>query len=81
MERISERVALVTGSAKRIGAEIVRKLHSEGLNVILHYNGSKDLADTLANELNAARANSVVTLQFDLLETSSTPRPALRCNR
>ena len=62
------RVALVTGSAKRIGAQVVRKLHAEGLNVILHYNGSKDAANAIANELNAIRNNSVITLQFNLLD-------------
>ncbi len=68
MQHSSNRVALVTGSARRIGAEVVRKLHAEGMNVILHYNGSKDAADAIANELNAIRDNSVVTLQFNLLD-------------
>lgn len=64
----SDQVALVTGSARRIGAEIVRKLHAEGMHVILHYNGSKDAAHALADELNTQRNNSVTPISFDLLK-------------
>ena len=71
MNTTSPRVALVTGAARRIGAEIVRKLHAEGMNVILHYNGSHSAADEIANELNAQRENSVATLQFNLLDTEN----------
>ena len=66
----SDQVALVTGSAKRIGAEIVRKLHAEGMHVILHYNGSKDAAHVLADELNAQRNGSVTPISFDLLKVA-----------
>ena len=62
----SDQVALITGSAKRIGAEIVRTLHSHGLRIILHYHSSRAAAESLANELNAIRKNSVVTIPFDL---------------
>ena len=71
MNTTSPRVALVTGAARRIGAEIVRKLHAEGMNVILHYNGSHSAADEIANELNAQREYSVATLQFNLLDTEN----------
>ena len=33
------KVALVTGSARRIGAAIARRLHAAGANVVLHYRG------------------------------------------
>ena len=72
MNTSSARVALVTGSARRIGAEIVRKLHAEGMNVILHYNGSHQAANDIADELNAIRANSLTPLQFDLLDINKT---------
>ena len=68
MEHSSSRVALVTGSAKRIGAEVVRKLHAEGLRVILHYNGSQCAAQAIADELNALRKDSIATIQFNLLD-------------
>jgi len=67
----SNRVVLVTGSARRIGAEIVRKLHSQGMNVIVHYNGSQDAANSLANELNTIRKDSSAILQYDLLDVEN----------
>lgn len=67
MEHLSERVALVTGSAKRIGAQLVRRLHAEGLRVILHYNGSENSANKIADDLNLIRKDSVRVIQFDLL--------------
>lgn len=68
MEHSSSRVALVTGSAKRIGAEVIRRLHAEGLRVILHYNGSEESAQSIADELNALRQDSVTIIQFNLLD-------------
>ena len=40
-------VALVTGSARRIGAQIVRTLHHHGMRVIIHYRGSQQEAESL----------------------------------
>ena len=59
-------VALVTGSARRIGAQIVRTLHHHGMRVIIHYRGSQQEAESLATELNQTRPNSAALLQADL---------------
>ena len=67
-EPLSGKVALVTGGAKRVGAAIARRLHSEGANLMLHYRGSEREAKALREELNAARANSVALVQADLLD-------------
>jgi pteridine reductase len=61
--------ALITGAAKRIGACIARTLHEQGMNIAIHYRGSATAADALAAELNAARPNSAITAQADLLDT------------
>lgn len=45
-------VALVTGSAKRLGACIARKLHASGYRVVIHYNKSQTEATNLLIELN-----------------------------
>ena len=34
------KVALITGAAQRIGAEIVRLLHHTGMDILLHYHRS-----------------------------------------
>lgn len=60
------RVALVTGSARRIGAAIARRLHAAGFDLALHYRGSGAQMQALCAELEAARAGSVLSLQADL---------------
>jgi pteridine reductase len=66
-----DRVALVTGASRRIGAAIVRGLHAAGYRVLLHYHRSADEARQLAEELNAERPGSVVTQQADLDDTAA----------
>ncbi len=57
---------LVTGGARRIGKAIALGLHADGANVAIHYNSSEQSAAELADELNAARPGSAITLQADL---------------
>lgn len=71
MNPLSAKVALVTGAARRIGAEIARTLHSAGMNIVLHFNLSEDEATSLCSELNHIRARSAVTLRADLQEAES----------
>lgn len=59
-------VALVTGSAQRIGAAIVQTLHAAGYNTVIHYRHSRKEAETLAAELNALRKHSAVCVAADL---------------
>lgn len=73
---MTAQVALVTGSARRIGAEIVRTLHRAGLRVIVHYNRSGRDAQALAGELNALRNDSARTLQGDLRDCRALPAMA-----
>ncbi len=47
---IKNKNALVTGSAKRIGREIVLSLAKEGCNVIIHYNSSEKEAEEVRKE-------------------------------
>ncbi|MGZ4960435.1 MAG: pteridine reductase [Methylomonas sp.] len=58
---------LITGAARRIGAACARLLHSEGCNLVLHYNSSAEEAQALCGELNLKRANSAAAVQADLL--------------
>ena len=70
---LSGKVALITGAAHRIGAEMARQLHQAGMNIALHYRNSKENAETLADQLNAKRPNSVVLIQANLLDTKHLP--------
>lgn len=60
------KVALVTGSAVRIGAAYNRRLHAAGATVIVHYRHSSIAATALANELNDKRADSAFAVQANL---------------
>ena len=62
------KVVLVTGAAKRIGAACVRLLHACNYNVVLHYHSSAIEAQQLAAELNSVRRDSVSLVSADLLE-------------
>jgi NAD(P)-dependent dehydrogenase (short-subunit alcohol dehydrogenase family) len=55
--------AIVTGGAKRIGAELVRALAADGWQVIIHYNHSQAEAEALAAEVGRAS-----TVQADLAD-------------
>jgi pteridine reductase len=60
---------LITGAAKRIGAAIAEQLHAHGANIAVHYRGSAEAAEQLADRLNSERADSALTAQADLLNS------------
>jgi pteridine reductase len=70
---VQGKVVLVTGGAKRVGAAICRRLHAAGASIALHYRSSVDEALALQAELNAQRADSVLNVQADLLDTAALP--------
>ncbi|MFT4929526.1 MAG: pteridine reductase [Phenylobacterium sp.] len=65
------KVALVTGSAKRLGKQIIITLHEHGYNVIIHCHRSKAQADELAATLNDQRANSAKVISGDITNEQS----------
>ena len=67
----TEKVALVTGAARRIGAAITRELHASGWRVLIHYRGSAAEAVALADELEAARPGSAQPLQANLADADA----------
>jgi pteridine reductase len=60
------KTALVTGSARRVGAQIVKSLHKQGFVVIVHFFHSEKEAQDLINSLNDIRENSAFGLKADL---------------
>jgi pteridine reductase len=64
-------VVLITGGARRIGAEIARTLHAAGANVFIHYRSSAAAAIALADELNKARARSAAIHAAHLLNAEA----------
>lgn len=71
---LDDRVVVITGGAKRVGAEIARMLHGAGASVLVHYRDSHEAAATLADELNAIRPRSVAIERAGLLDAESPTR-------
>ena len=68
---LNNKVALITGAARRIGAAITTSLHQSGADVAIHYRGSEDEAAALAEKLNKQRPGSAAIFESDLIDTSS----------
>lgn len=73
MQNLKGKVALVTGSARRIGAVTVQTLHEAGATVVVHYRNSADDALKLSEKLNNIRADSCFLQQADLLNINKLP--------
>ena len=70
---MQDKIILVTGGARRIGETICRKLHSEGMNLMVHYRSSEREAQVLQTKLNQIRPGSVALIQADLLDITQLP--------
>jgi pteridine reductase len=70
---LDNKVVLITGGAKRVGAAICRELHANGALLMIHYNRSIEEARALKADLNLKRANSVAIIQGDLLNLEALP--------
>lgn len=72
-------VALITGAAKRVGAQIARTLHVAGYDLALHFRRSRGEMDALIAELESARAGSTLAVQAELADVENLPRLAADC--
>lgn len=63
---MSNPIALITGSARRIGAHIAQFLHKNHIDVIIHCNRSVQQGQALVDELNQSRACSAWLVTQDL---------------
>lgn len=71
---MNQKVAFITGAAKRLGANTACHLHNLGYKVVIHCLSSKELGMALVNQLNTVRTDSAKLIQgdlsdFDMLET------------
>ncbi|HLW25051.1 MAG TPA: pteridine reductase [Steroidobacteraceae bacterium] len=71
---LADQVALITGAARRVGAEIARTLHGAGARVMIHHRSSHEAAEALAAELNGRRPGSAATIEADLLSAAAPAR-------
>lgn len=71
---MQDKVTLITGSARRIGAHTAKYLHAFGSNIVVHCNESRLEAERLCLELNQIRAKSAMLVQGDFSDFSSIER-------
>ena len=67
-------VVLVTGAARRVGAEIARTLHAAGARIAIHCRHSRAEAEDLAAQLNGTRPESTAVFTADLLDVAALPQ-------
>lgn len=71
---MQDKVVLVTGGAKRVGAAICRRLHAAGARLAIHYRSSDQEALALQKELNKLRPDGAALFQADLLDLHALPQ-------
>ena len=73
MSKLANKVAVVTGAAKGIGAGIAKALAAEGAAVVVNYAASKAGADRVVAEITAA-GGKAVAIQADVSKSADIVR-------
>lgn len=64
--KLKEKVALITGSSRGIGAQTALEMAKEGCNIIINYNNSKEKAENLQKEIEENFKVKVMTIKADV---------------
>src|SRR5690242_19949662 len=59
MSKLQNKVAIVTGASKGIGASIAKHLAAEGAAVVVNYSSSKEGADRVVKEISTGGGKAV----------------------
>jgi 3-oxoacyl-[acyl-carrier protein] reductase len=73
MSKLSNKVAVVTGASKGIGAGIAKALAAEGASVVVNYASSKDDAERVVGDI-AKTGGKAVSIQGDASKASDVQR-------
>ena len=72
-QKLKNKVAIVTGASKGIGASIAKHLAGEGASVAVNYASSKDGAEKVVGDIQAA-GGAAVAVQADLAKRADIER-------
>lgn len=67
---LTEKIAVVTGSSKGIGAAIARLLAAQGAKVVVNYRSSAQMAESVVAEIKAA-GGEAIALQADVSQSDA----------
>jgi 3-oxoacyl-[acyl-carrier protein] reductase len=73
MNKLTNKVAVVTGASKGIGADIAKYLAAEGASVVVNYASSKQGADNVVNAI-TAKGGKAVAVQGDVSKEDDIKR-------
>ena len=73
MSKLKNRVAVVTGASKGIGAGIAKSLAAEGASVVVNYSSSKEGAERVIAEI-VKKGGRAVAVQGDVSKTADVQR-------
>ncbi len=73
MSKLANKVAVVTGASKGIGAGIAKALAAAGASVVVNYSSSKEGADKIVSEI-AAAGGKAVAVQGDVAKSADVKR-------
>ena len=73
MSKLNNKVAVVTGASKGIGASIAKGLAAEGASVVVNYASSKEGADGVVAEI-VGKGGKAVAVQGDVSKASDVKR-------
>jgi 3-oxoacyl-[acyl-carrier protein] reductase len=71
--KLTDRVAIVTGASKGIGASIAKSLALEGATVVVNYASSKEGADKVVDEI-TKRSGKAIAVQADVAKKKDIER-------
>lgn len=73
MAKLNNKVAVVTGASKGIGAEIAKKLGAEGAAVVVNYVSSREGADRVVEEIKGG-GGKAIAVQADVAKAADVTR-------
>lgn len=62
----ADKIAIVTGSSRGIGAAIAKRLARDGATVVVNYNGSEAAARGVVGEINAEGKGKAIAIKADM---------------